>query len=619
MTGPRQLCLLILIIWLGFALRLHDLGGLPLRGDEAYSAMVWAGMPLGESLRTMAPGDPHPPLAYALFRAWQLLLGHSDEFTLRYLPLLGNLLGMPLMLALGARLSGSLAAGMLAAALWALHPYLIWHSQEFRNYAIWAGGSALSFWLGLRLIQGASRRRDWWLYGLAALAAALLFYAELLFVAALGLAAICLRWRDWHFLRRFAALQGAVAATTIATLLLLQGRALGSGAYTGNLEAFDLLDYLRRFLPSLLLGETLPGYSDALGMAISVILLALLPLLRVVSRPSFTVIACWLLVPLLLLGLVSQRFAIFNPRYALAAAPAVILLLVIGAWHVAARVKLRLPRPLLTLMLLLPWCMLALRSIDAHYNHSHFRKSPAWDELGDFLNANVSADELVIQLAVDAAFGYYYAGAAPDVALPVSPLQSRDEIAAALEVYRRDYASIYVAAREQAGWGNAGAVDAWLAERMQLVMQADAGGLPIKQYMPWTVTDAGEAVAYFDNVLALLAGEHCPRQLPGGDWLLRMNWRIQMPTAEPLKTFAHVYAPSGALLSQADHFPQAGRLDSRTWSADEVFREVYLLPSWMQAGEAAIHVGWYDPQSGDRLTLDAGGDSLLICRLNPSG
>ena len=66
-----------------------------------------------------------------------------------------------------------------------------------------------------------------------------------------------------------------------------------------------------------------------------------------------------------------------------------------------------------------------------------FRKAPAWDELGAFLNSRVNEDDLVIQLAVDPAFGYYFDGPAQDIGLPVKPDQAAVEIEAALRTVQQ--------------------------------------------------------------------------------------------------------------------------------------------------------------------------------------
>ena len=253
----RRLCLLILVIWLGFALRLHDLAAVPLRGDEAFSARYWVELPLYESLTEIASFDPHPPLAYLLFHLWGRLVGGiGSPFALRFLPLLGNIIGAAAMFALGRRLSGQSAVGLLAALMWALHPFEIWHSQDFRNYAVWAGLSAVALWLGLRLMD-SHRRVDWWLYAVAASLSAFMFYTELMMMLALAVVA----WRRLHrrLLLRFLALQCLIGAAVLGAFLVFQGPVLtGAAPYPGNLQPFAAADYLTRFLPTLILGDSLP-------------------------------------------------------------------------------------------------------------------------------------------------------------------------------------------------------------------------------------------------------------------------------------------------------------------------------------------------------------------------
>ena len=210
--------LLIPIIWVGFGLRLHLIGAVPLRGDEAFSAQYWSDLPLSESISEIAPLDPHPPLVYVLFRFWRLVLGTIDSPTaLRLLGVLGNILGIPAMYVMGRRLSSSAAVGIVTGLLWAVHAYEIWHSQDFRNYAIWAGMSATALALGLKLID-KPQRRNWVLYGLAAATSAFLFYSELFLMTALAAIAILRKRADWRFLFRFLALQAGIVAAVLLTL-----------------------------------------------------------------------------------------------------------------------------------------------------------------------------------------------------------------------------------------------------------------------------------------------------------------------------------------------------------------------------------------------------------------
>ena len=155
---------------------------------------------------------------------------------------------------------------------------------------------------------------------------------------------------------------------------------------------------------------------------------------------------------------------------------------------------------------------------------------------------------------------------------------------------------------------------------MQEVLRTDASGLPIRQYMNWNagLSEKGE-LARFDEVVALLDSEHCPELLPTGEMLLRLHWRPLSRTAGSLKSFVHAYgafnaASGSSLWTQADQYPQGGRLDTVNWTRDEVFRDIYYLYTGSLAdGTYEFRVGWYEPSSGRRLGLADGSDSFALC------
>jgi len=623
MARPIRPAILILIIWLGFALRLHELASVPLRGDEAFSALNWAGIPLRQSLTEIATLEPHPPLTYLLFRFWRLLIGGIDSpFTLRLLPVLGNLIGVSAAYALAFRLSGKRIGGLAAAFIWAIHPYEIWHSQDFRNYAVWAGLSVTSLWLGLRLID-RPLLRNWLLHALMAITSALIFYTEVFMSIALVLVAICYKKSDRRFLSGFSALQGIVLSIALLAFLVLQAGLLASGAYPGNLESLHIPDFLFLFLPVLTLGETMPGSSLWLWIALALGLYTFIVARG--SRRELQFIGAVVLLPFLLLGVLSLPVNIFHPRYLLATVPGFVLLISLGSARLAVWIakSAGLRQGYVMPVLLAPWIILSALSLHTYYNDAAFRKSPAWEELGDFLNNRVTTDDLVIQLSGDPAFGYYYRGPAADRALPSGPLQSAQGIIDELETARANYDSIYVVSNAIPSWRNAGVVEDWMLENMQPVMLSDASGLAIRQYKEWTVLDTGAIpLASFGRAVDLLDYHFFDHPLPTGELLLRVYWRPLGITAKSLKSFVHVYGETnpetgGLLWAQDDQFPQSGRIDSRSWVPAAVFRDVYYLPAeTLPAGSYELRLGWYDPLSGHRLLTDAGSDSFLLQRFD---
>lgn len=622
MSPLRRRYLIIIIILIGFGLRVHDLQVVPLRGDEAFSVLYWADTPLSVSLGEIAPGEPHTPLVYVIGRLWNHIVGGVDSvFALRYLSALGNLLGVPAMIALAWRLCGRSDVALLAGLMWAMHPFEIWHSQEFRNYAYWGGASAVAMWLGLRLVD-KPRPADWGLYAATAGFAALSIYTEWFTTLALAAFALIYRWRDWRFLRRLFALQSVMALLLIVGLALIQVRHGFIEYYPGLVQAFSIADYITRFVPHLVFGGAIPANAALIGVGCALVMAFAAYLVFRKSRRAFSFAVLTAAVPLLLLGLVSQRYNLFHPRYALSAAPGFILLLAYGG-NLAARLldrRVRAGWSLLTFAVALPWLAIALLTLDAYYNNPAFRKAPAWDELGEFLNSRVNERDLVIQLAVDPAFGYYYEGAARDIGLPIKPNQPVAEIEATLSELSQEYDSIYVVAREQDGWENAGAVVEWMGENMQEVLRADASGLPIRQYKHWAVADASLVeLARFADTVSLYGYETCADLLPSGELLLSVYWRPLAASALGLKSFVHVYdsggaAAGGKLWTQDDQYPQDGRLDATAWERAGAFREVYYLPaSPLPVGPYEIRIGWYEPVSGERLTLPDGSDSLMLC------
>lgn len=617
----KLLFLFIPIIWIGFGFRLHELGAAPLRGDEAFSAQYWSDLPLSVSLSKIAPLDPHPPLVYALFRFWKHWLGSIDSPTaLRYLGVLGNVLGMPAMFVLARRLSASTTVGFCAAFLWAVHAYEVWHSQDFRNYAIWAGMSATALAVGSHLIDRPGRR-SWVVYSIVAAASAFLFYSELFIMVAQAASAVLWKRNDRRFLLRFLLTQSSIIAAVLFTFLALQSTRIVSGAYPGNVQPFYVPDYFTRLIPTLAVGDTLPAHLGFawVGVIAALALFALIVASR--SRRQIQFVSAILLIPLVLIGLVSQRLNLFHPRYVLASVPAIILLISLGSHHIARHLSrfLRLSHRPLFVTLLVPWLVLHLVALDNYFNNPAFGKSPAWDELGEFLNERVTADDLVIQLSADAAFGYYYRGSADEIALPEDPWQLADEIIAALENARDQYSSIYVVSNANPAWQNASVVETWMHAHMQPVLLTDASGLAIRQFQSWEIsTDQETKLARFDDIVELVDFRFFDDPLPTGELLLWVDWRPIAHTDVPVKSFVHVYGAtspsSGTVLwSQDDQYPQDGRLNSTHWPISTHFRDVYYLPAdSLFDGEYELNIGWYDPDLGARLRTEENQDHYTL-------
>lgn len=140
-----------LVLGAGVALRLAGLPGQSLWIDEVYTA-VDIDRPFGDILPQLRAVESTPPLYFWLAWGWTHVVGDSD-FGLRSLSLLFGVTAIPVAFVLGRSLGGS-AAGLGAAALIAVNPFMVWYSQEARAYSLFVLLGLLSV---LALLQ-ADRR-----------------------------------------------------------------------------------------------------------------------------------------------------------------------------------------------------------------------------------------------------------------------------------------------------------------------------------------------------------------------------------------------------------------------------------------------------------------------------
>ena len=124
---------LLTLILSAFALRVYKLDAQSLWYDEGVSAIV-AQYDLA-SLTRWTADDIQPPLYYALLAGWGRLAGWG-EWSLRFPSVFFGLLIVPLLSALTIRWNRSRLAGRLAGLLAALHPLLLYYSQEARMYSL---------------------------------------------------------------------------------------------------------------------------------------------------------------------------------------------------------------------------------------------------------------------------------------------------------------------------------------------------------------------------------------------------------------------------------------------------------------------------------------------------
>jgi hypothetical protein len=88
---------------------------------------------------------------------------------------------------------------------------------------------------------------------------------------------------------------------------------------------------------------------------------------------------------------------------------------------------------------------------------------------------------------------------------------------------------------------------------------------------------------------------------------LTLYWQAEKELVENYVVFVHILNDKGELVAQADGEPFDGHYPTSLWPTDQVWRDARQLPQ-PTPGEYQFFVGWYRPQSGERLSaVDADG------------
>jgi uncharacterized membrane protein len=159
----------------GAALRFATLGVQSYHHDEIVTASRVLRSDFWHAMNAVGFSESAPPLYYALAWFWTQLTG-TGEYGLRSLSALAGVATIPVAFSIGAELRGR-RAGLMAAALVAVNPMLLWYSQEARAYALLVLLCSVSLLYCVRA-QRSGRRRDFTAWGVAsALALATHYFA----------------------------------------------------------------------------------------------------------------------------------------------------------------------------------------------------------------------------------------------------------------------------------------------------------------------------------------------------------------------------------------------------------------------------------------------------------
>ena len=227
----------------------------------------------GGTLDGIRETEATPYLYYVLAWPWTRVFG-LGEVGLRSLSAVVGTLAVPVSYAAGAALC-SRRVGVVAAALVAVHPFLVWYSQEARSYSLLVLlGACVVLFLGRAL--RAPRRADLALWAVASSLAVATHYFAVFLVA--GAAA-------W-LVARYAVRREAVAASVLPAAVLVAHLPLVD-AQRGNGETVADTSLLSRVVgtpKALVVGYSFPG--EIAGSVLAALLVAAgLALVATRARP----------------------------------------------------------------------------------------------------------------------------------------------------------------------------------------------------------------------------------------------------------------------------------------------------------------------------------------------
>jgi len=313
--------LLALIMIAGIALRLHLLGARDFWIDEAAS-WEFARLGWGNFWKVMWQYEANMVFYYVLLRVW-LYLGDS-EWMIRSLSVIFGVATILAVYHLGVCLFGR-KAGVISAALLAVHTFHIRYSQEARSYSLLVLLLVLSTYFFCRAIESPRGKKYWAAY---VIISALAIYAHTL--AAFALMA---QWLSLGFARSRSVGPSAVLGTLgalallvapMAAFLMLQNKGQVDWIPQPTLQSFfEFIHFLT--------GE---GGRVLIIMYAAFCFLSLLPLTRqdpatlIMSSERWHVrlVTLWLVLPILATLGVSLIKPLFFLRYMIMCVPAVVLL-----------------------------------------------------------------------------------------------------------------------------------------------------------------------------------------------------------------------------------------------------------------------------------------------------
>ncbi len=647
----QHLAIFLLILLVGFALRLYHLGYESLWYDETVSVLLARkSLP---ALTAHTAGDIHPPLYYYLLHFWIRLAG-SSEFSLTFLSLAFGVLLIPLLFYLGRRLYGA-KIGLLGALLLTLSPFNLWYSQEVRMYTLGASLGLISLLFLLRLIKSQARLQRG--YGAGYILASALGLYTLYYFAFLLLAQnlMVIGWwlARWVKEKQRLSLLPWVSSQIGTLLLYLPWLPIAFRqatnppvppwrTFTGFaqvwVESWSALSFGQSVEPK--------SVWPLLLLALALFALGLFSLFRAQVSGSWFVplsLAGHTLLPILLIYLFSLIVPLFHIRYVFTYSPPFYLLLAVGL------VRLK-RKPLITLSLLFILGTSAYSIYSFHFD-PHYAPDDHRGAVGYLEERLRSGDAVLINAGYAyPAFLYYYEGSiawrgrlvnyqdATDVGEGAVVLQTgsiggqptlgwgtpnsdfyataEEETARSLEEIFSRHPRVWVFRIYDTVTDPQGFIREWLEEhgrRFEDQLFAGQSFMRVQGFLThpgpiYEVSDLPHPVGVELGGRVRLEGfESGTAPVRAGEALdLALYWRATHRLDIDYHVVLYLVDSQGQVWAQTDEMPLGSLYLTSRWKEGEVLREPMRLeiPKGTPGGEYTLQVAIYDLASGRFLSVE---------------
>ncbi|MCL5998571.1 MAG: hypothetical protein M1546_21320 [Chloroflexi bacterium] len=636
---------------LAFGLRLVGLAEVPPRWDEGWS-VAHASLNLAD-LFTVTTADVHPPLFYMLLGAWQNLVG-VNLFASRYLAVLLSLPVIPLMYVVANVWARDIRRGneasamrsphaarlaLIAAALVAWMPLLVYYSAVIRMYALAPTFVLLATWAALRLVKGRATWAVVLAFVLGATGAMLTLYHAAWSLAGLGVYAAALavfaatRTRQQQHLRqrleRLLWFGSAVVMALIAyipwavyALPQLQERA---AAETGNVaQQYPVSYFLTIGIRDLTMSQQVGNVGVVVIAAIVLAGLAGWAYRRSPFSHVMRLALPVLMIAFTMVGVAAAaRSWAFNARMLVCAAPALALLL---AWSIDHLANHSRPLAVVACLALIGvyWntstgfvYAKTLEVFDPYNPHTYQQHISPQADARDIVFFNVLSPAGFYALdrsATDPVWSY---------ALTWDPvIEPRERWEERITLAARDHARLWVVLYRGLA-GKNGDLRGWLDSTFYPAA-AEWGEEDVFYGLYGVAREplvSGEGAQTHwrkaDGFDLELRSVELPKSVRAGDIIpVSLTWLAHVPLTQNYKIFIHAFDSNGSLIAQHDAQPLN---DLRPMSSLPVGEDVVdhhglsLPPDY--SGQLSVVAGIYDTATVERIRNEQGQETVEIGKI----